>query len=537
MDVLGDSVLRDLDISGLAAAFATRTESGRAALLARLEAPLTDPTAIAARQQEIRVIRGRLRDPAVAATVADCRAKIAAAEADCVSVAEAATDSRHTEYYNQILWPASSWFAWLNGLGWLNELIVFFRTILLPGMSVLLPLLVFAGPLVLLIMRAGPDEPITFGQYLAIIQGALKQAVPSVLGRPRFAGRGGIAEIGEQFVHVGASVAMFAASIWNQVSAARTMRGVAADMRRRAAAVRETAAAVAALGAALGISVGAERWPAEDLGLFGLAWNEPERVRRLMATAGHLDMLAAVAGARRTCFPGSSSSSLSLTDLYHPSIEAGAQVTNSITMDASSGRHVLLTGPNRGGKSTLLRALGAAVLMAQTVGVVFARRARLPVFGAIITALAPADKLGAMSLFEAEIEFAKRVRQRLESGGSGPMFLMMDEIFHGTNAHDGVEASQVFLDELYGRAGVFSVVSTHYMELPRRYGGAHAQTLCMEATVDPADADRLIYSYRLCPGVNQYSSVREILRERGLLLAPPPRTEAAKTLEAPSKVL
>jgi hypothetical protein len=473
--------------------------------------------------------------------VADCRRQIAAAEADCLSVAEAASDSRHAEYYNQILWPAASWFAWLNGLGWLNELVVFFRTLLLPGLSVVLPLLVFAGPLVLMILRAQPGERITFSQYLGIIQGALRQAVPSVLGRPRFAGRGGIAELGEQFAHVGASLAMFVASIWNQVSAAQTMRRVAADMRRRAASVRQTAAAVAALGVALGVDMGAEAvgtWPAEDLGLFGVAWNEPERVRRLLATAGHLDMLAAVAGARRTCFPRYGDG-IALTDLYHPNIEAGRRVPNSVVMDGSGGRghHVLLTGPNRGGKSTLLRALGAAVLMSQTVGVVFARRARLPVFGAIITALAPADRLGTMSLFEAEIEFAKTVRERLERGASGPMFLMMDEIFHGTNAHDGVEASQVFLDELYGRAGVYSVVSTHYMELPRRYGGGEgkAQTLCMEASVDPADADRLLYSYRLCPGVNQFSSVREILRERGLLLAPPPRTGAAKTLEAPSK--
>ena len=95
---------------------------------------------------------------------------------------------------------------------------------------------------------------------------------------------------------------------------------------------------------------------------------------------------------------------------------------------------------------------------------------------------------------------------------------MMDEIFHGTNAHDGVEASQVFLDDLY-RSGpnVFSVVSTHYMDLPARYGGSLAQNLCMNATIDPADPDRLIYSYHLTPGVNRYSSVREILRERGLL--------------------
>ena len=114
-----------------------------------------------------------------------------------------------------------------------------------------------------------------------------------------------------------------------------------------------------------------------------------------------------------------------------------------------------------------------------------------------------------MSLFEAEIEFAKQVRDL-----SGSTFLMMDEIFHGTNAHDGVEASQVFLDELYDTP-MYSVVSTHYMDLPKRYGGTKVQTLCMEASQGP---ESLVYTYRLKEGVNQFSSVREILRERGLLL-------------------
>jgi DNA mismatch repair protein MSH2 len=171
--------------------------------------------------------------------------------------------------------------------------------------------------------------------------------------------------------------------------------------------------------------------------------------------------------------------------------------------------HVLLTGPNRGGKSTLLKSLGSAVLMAHTVGVVFGRRATVPVFDNIISALSPQDSVGKMSLFEAEIEFAKEVR-RLK----GSTFLMMDEIFHGTNAHDGVEASQVFLDELYATP-VYSVVSTHYMDLPKRYGDTKVQNLCMEASQGP---DSLVYTYRLTEGINKFSSVREILRERGLLL-------------------
>jgi DNA mismatch repair protein MSH6 len=230
-------------------------------------------------------------------------------------------------------------------------------------------------------------------------------------------------------------------------------------------------------------------------------------------------MLTAVGTRKRICFPTLSETSLEITDIYHPGLEAGRRIYNSIMIGEQDCRkHVLLTGPNRGGKSTLLKSLGAAVLMSQTLGVVFARKARMPVFGSIVTALNPTDTLGALSLFEAEIEFAKDVKATIATS-TQPVFLMMDEIFHGTNAHDGVEASQVFLDQLYsaGGATVFSVVSTHYMDLPNRYGEKHTQNLCMDARVDPEDSDRLIYSYRLIPGVNQYSSVREILRERGLL--------------------
>jgi DNA mismatch repair ATPase MutS len=239
-------------------------------------------------------------------------------------------------------------------------------------------------------------------------------------------------------------------------------------------------------------------------------------------------MLAAIGTQSRVCFPTRSKgaeASLQIRDIYHPAITPDRRVYNTVelTQTAPKNRHVLLTGPNRGGKSTMLKSLGAAVLMHQTLGIVFARKATMPVFGDIITALSPSDTLGEMSLFEAEIEFAKVVRGRIAEARA-PIFLMMDEIFHGTNAHDGVEASQVFLDGLYEQtqnveAPVFSIVSTHYMDLPRRYGEAKqlTQNLCMEASVDPADNDRLIYTYALKTGVNQFSSVREILRERGLL--------------------
>jgi energy-coupling factor transporter ATP-binding protein EcfA2 len=515
MVYLGASVLRDLDIDGLVDSLPTFTKVGADALRERLSHPIADEIELTKRQAVLRSIKANTA--AATSEIKALRTQLRNQEDSVRSVAEAAADTRHAEYYTQILWGADSRFAWLNKLGWLNELIVGFRTLFLPALSILLPLLVLLAPLLFFTVIA--KEPLTVEGYFGLLQKSLKTAMPSILGKPRFAGTGGMAELGEQFVHIGAAIAMFVASIWNQISAAISMRAVVADMRVRANAVATFTEATRSLATRMGVPLCPalqEPWSDGELGVFGHAWNAPDRVREILAFAGHLDMLACLATAKRTCFV-KESDSLSLTDLYHPGVPRKERVYNSVTMaaDISGSLHqnVLLTGPNRGGKSTLLKAIGVAVLMSHTVGIVFAREARIPRFANIITALAPADVVGKLSLFEAEIEFAKDVKERL-----GPLtFLMMDEIFHGTNAHDGVEASQVFLDQLYDPKvrGLFSIVSTHYMNLPERY--KEVQHLCMDAAVNPNDPDRLVYTYKVREGVNRFSSVREILRERGLL--------------------
>jgi len=89
---------------------------------------------------------------------------------------------------------------------------------------------------------------------------------------------------------------------------------------------------------------------------------------------------------------------------------------------------------------------------------------------------------------------------------------MMDEIFHSTNAHDGVEASKVFLSQLYEKQDCVSVVSTHYAELTKLFSSATALQL-----VATEERGVLNYTYKVAPGVSSLSSVMEILEERGLL--------------------
>jgi DNA mismatch repair ATPase MutS len=180
---------------------------------------------------------------------------------------------------------------------------------------------------------------------------------------------------------------------------------------------------------------------------------------------------------------------------------------------------VILTGPNRGGKSTFCKSVGLAIITAQSWGFAWASAAELSPFAAIHTALETQGRLGHASTFEAEIAFAKTVLADSRS----PAFVMMDEIFHSTNAVDGVEASRAFLTKLYSKQGSLSLISTHYRELANLF---ESQVSLLRMATDQMTDGSLVYKYRVESGVSDKSSVSEILTEHGLLDRPDASTRA-----------
>jgi DNA mismatch repair ATPase MutS len=90
----------------------------------------------------------------------------------------------------------------------------------------------------------------------------------------------------------------------------------------------------------------------------------------------------------------------------------------------------------------------------------------------------------------------------------------MDEIFHATNAHDGLLSSEIVYGSMLGRfpKGLL-FLSTHYRDLVTSTG-SRAAALCVGS--DIRSDGSLAYTYRVYPGVNRHSSVRELLVEHGL---------------------
>ena len=197
-----------------------------------------------------------------------------------------------------------------------------------------------------------------------------------------------------------------------------------------------------------------------------------------------------------------------MVDGVDPLLEEGKRVPFTLTMGPTE-HHVICTGPNRGGKSTFLRAVLTNIVMAQTWGVAFARRCILTPVEWIISSLRLEDRPGQESLFEREVSVAGDIVGRLRLRDTRG-WVIIDELFHTTNPPDAATASQIFLQQLWNSERATSIVSTHLF-VHAATAPSNVQRLCVESDKD-LDG-KILYKYKVSSGINTMSSVEELLME------------------------
>jgi hypothetical protein len=179
----------------------------------------------------------------------------------------------------------------------------------------------------------------------------------------------------------------------------------------------------------------------------------------------------------------------------------------SATFDKKN--HALLTGPNKGGKSTVLRALSISALLAHTYGCSLGYLTSTP-FVKMFVCLKPDDLPGSKSRFEREIEFTANTLRFRE-----PILIFIDELYHSTNPPDALRSCQIYCSQLWKKSNIVSVISTHLFELVEK-ADENIQRICCPATIDE-DGD-IHFEYTLKKGICKVSSVDELLKNNGLMM-------------------
>ena len=191
---------------------------------------------------------------------------------------------------------------------------------------------------------------------------------------------------------------------------------------------------------------------------------------------------------------------------------------------------LVVSGPNTGGKTVLLKAVGLVNALAQS-GVVppIGERSELPVYTTIVTDIGDHQSIAAsLSTFSAHIAALRRALELAESG----TLVLLDEIGSGTDPAEGAALAAAVLQTLVAR-GARTVATTHLGALKQLAGETPG---VVNASLH-FDAATLTPTYELVKGIPGRSYGLAIARRLGVpddvvAAAEARRPEAERSLDA-----
>lgn len=407
--------------------------------------------------------------------------------------------------YEQLLFSGWPSVAVLNTVPFLLLALSIFKQFIVPALAVFTPLFMVIAPY--FVLRHWYNMPLEPKQYIQICMGMFGLQNLN-LQNPRM-----ILQAGITCFSVGQS-------IYQPIQNAMHLQTIHRQLMEKANAVQRIVKITSYLSKTF---PQADKWnnPIADVEYedahrtFATFWDHPYRLQFALQFIGDCEVVYRLAKNQALApveFLSGKKPYLLIEKGVDPFLSESKPFSLSLT---KANHHAILTGPNRGGKSSVLRSTLLQVVLAQTFGVAFHRGSmHLRPFDWIATGLRLEDKPGSMSMFESEVDFALAILQRAKQTPNAMGFVLFDELFHSTNPPDGARTADIFLQRLWQQPNVASFISTHVFELAKK-ANSKIQKLCVPAYLK--ENGSLHFTYTLQKGICEVSSVDEILKEKGLL--------------------
>jgi DNA mismatch repair protein MutS len=247
-------------------------------------------------------------------------------------------------------------------------------------------------------------------------------------------------------------------------------------------------------------------------------WNS---VEDWIATIDVTNTLATVAVERGFVRPEllvAPAASVSATGLRHPLIEAMKTrveyVKHNVSLGSGPANGWLVYGMNASGKSSLMKAVGIALILAQAGSYVPATSFQFSPFRTLFTRILNTDNLWAgLSSFAVEMT---ELREILQSAGPDSLVLG-DEVCSGTESVSATAIVAASITHLHQRQAKF-IFATHLhtlLDIPSLKELSQLSVWHLKVRYDPV-ADRLIYERTLEPGAGSSLYGLEVARAMNL---------------------